>query len=67
MSDKIGMFEEAPGQTSSMRVMTFLALLAAIGFAFMEIKAKVPIPYVTSMFLVFAGGGKVAQKFAETK
>ena len=67
MSEKTGMFEEAPGQTSSMRVMAFIGLLAAVLFGYLEVKASAPFPYVTTMFLGFAGGSKVAQKFAETK
>jgi len=66
-SSKTGMFEEEPGQTSSMRVMCFISLLAAIGAAYMEIKAGVPFPYTTTMFLGGAFGGKTAQKFAERK
>jgi hypothetical protein len=65
--EKTGMFEEEPGQTSSMRVMAFLSLLAAIFAGYMEIKAAAPFPYVTTMFLGAAFGGKAAQKFAERK
>lgn len=50
-----------------MRVSMFIALLASIGFGYMEIKAGVPFPYTTTMFLGAAFGGKVAQKFAESK
>jgi len=65
--EKTGIFEEAPGELSSMRVSMFIALLASIAFGYMEIKAGTPFPYVTTMFLGAGFGGKVAQKFAERK
>ena len=64
---KTKMLEEEPGKISSMRVMAFMSLLAAIGAAYMEIKTAAPFPYVTTMFLGAAFGGKTAQKFAERK
>ena len=67
MSEKIGVFEESPGVASSGRVMSFISLVAAIVFGVMEIKAKVPIPYVCFAFLTAATGIKVGQKFAEKK
>jgi hypothetical protein len=67
MNDDTKFLEESPGNTSAMRVQCFLALLAAIGFGILEIKAKIPFPYITTMFLASAFGGKAAQKFAERK
>ena len=67
MSEPVKLLEESPGQTSSMRVMAAVALVASIVFGVMEIKASVPFPYVTTMFLASAFGGKAAQKFAEKK
>ena len=67
MSEKTSLLEEAPGDLSAMRVMAAVALIASIVFGVMEIKAGVAFPYVTTMFLASAFGGKAAQKFAETK
>ena len=67
MSEPVGFLEEAPGDKSSMRLMCFISLVAAMVFGFLEIKAKVPMPYVTTMFLVGAFAPKAVQKFAEKK
>jgi len=55
------MFEDESGGTSCMRVMCFLALFAAIGLAIAGKDTSV------GAFLMFAGGGKVVSKFAETR
>lgn len=66
--EKVGTFEEAPGQSSSMRVMSFVALLASIGITAVDIlgydKGGNAIVYVV-MFLVAAFVPKAVQKFAE--
>ena len=62
-----GFLQSDPGRTSSMRVMAFMSLLASIAFGYLEIKAGAAFPYVTTMFLGAAFGGKTAQKFAERK
>ena len=67
MSTGTGFLEEAPGDKSSMRLMCFLSLLAAIGFGFLEVKAAASFPYVTTMFIVGAFAPKSVQKFAEKK
>jgi hypothetical protein len=54
------MFSEN-GSVSSMRVMSMISLLAAITLAVAGKNDCV------TAFLLFAGGGKVVSKFAETK
>lgn len=49
------------GDISSMRIMAMLALFAAIILALMNRDIM-----MVSVFLAFAGGGKVASKYIET-
>jgi len=65
--EKTGFLEESPNAKSSMRLMCFLSLIAALVFGYMELKAKVPFPNLTTMFLVSAFAPKAVQKFAESK
>lgn len=67
MSEKTGFLEELPGKSSQMRLQSFLAFLASIPFAYLELKAGVPFPYFTTMFLTAAFVPKALQKFAESK
>lgn len=63
---KIGMFEENAGELSYMRVASFLALLAALGFGTMAIILSSEVGlWITTMFLVAAFAPKAIQKFAE--
>lgn len=71
MSTK-GFLEESPGMTSSMRVMSMIALLASIGFGVLTLfhgrAAQNPNALlITFGFLVSAFAPKAIQKFAETK
>lgn len=66
-----GFLDEAPGQQSSIRVMSFIALLASIAFGFITIlKSEVNSEnglFLTSFFLIGAFAPKALQKFAEAK
>lgn len=63
--------EEAPGQQSSMRVMSFIALLASIAFGLISLlhskASDADGLYLTSFFLLAAFAPKALQKFAEAK
>lgn len=66
-----GFLDEAPGQQSSIRVMSFIALIASIAFGLITLlhqKANSENGlYLTSFFLIGAFAPKALQKFAETK
>ena len=60
--------KEPNGQISSMRIMAFIALLAAIGVSATSLFLGTPInDNVVMWFLISAFGGKTGQKFAEKK
>lgn len=63
--------EEAPGQQSSIRVMSFIALLASIAFGLITLLHPEANDanglYLTSFFLIGAFAPKALQKFAEAK
>lgn len=68
MDEKTGYLEEAPGKSSSTRLMAMVSLVAAVAFGFLAVLRPDPAgnaAYVTTIFLVAAFGGKVGQKFAE--
>lgn len=61
------MFSEE-AQVSSMRVMSFLSLLAGVGIAFYSFTSGCKVTEATTMVAIFVGaafGGKVWQKYAE--
>ena len=64
-------FEEDNGNVSSIRLMSFIALIAAIIFGFLTILLKDGNAtngiYITFGFLLAAFAPKALQKFAETK
>jgi hypothetical protein len=65
------LFEEDNGNISSMRLMSFVALIAAIIFGFLtillnDVNSSNGI-YITFGFLLAAFAPKALQKFAETK
>lgn len=63
-------FQEDNGNYSSMRLMCFIALLAAIIFGFLTIQLKSENDtgvYITFGFLISAFAPKAVQKFAEEK
>ena len=68
---RAGFFEEDNGKISSMRLMSFIALIAAIIFGFLTILLKDVNAtngiYITFGFLLAAFAPKALQKFAETK
>jgi hypothetical protein len=69
---KVGFFQEAPGVNSSMRLMCFLALLAAISSGGWTIwndpqAAGGVGMHLTYAFLLAAFAPKLAQKIAEEK
>ncbi len=68
---RAGLFEEDNGKISSMRLMSFIALIAAIIFGFLTILLKDGNAsngiYITFGFLLAAFAPKALQKFAETK
>jgi len=68
---RAGFFEEDNGKISSMRLMSFIALIAAIIFGFLTILLKDGNAsngiYITFGFLLAAFAPKALQKFAETK
>ncbi len=70
----IGFFQEDNGNKSSMRLMAFTSLLAAIVFGFITIKFSLVSQfnpdtgiYITFGFLIAAFAPKTIQKFAEQK
>ena len=65
---KTGFFEEAPGVKSSIRLQSFVALLAGIGISAFAIGTKqldANVIALVTMFIVGAFTPKVVQKFAE--
>ena len=70
-SKKAKIFEEDNGNISSIRLMSFTALIAAIIFGFLTILLKdinsTNGIYITFGFLLAAFAPKALQKFAETK
>ena len=68
-----GFFSEDNGSKSSMRLMSFIALMAAIAFGFLTILNPAKAVngtdgiYITFGFLLSAFAPKAIQKFAETK
>ncbi len=72
MDKKVGYFQEDNGNLSSMRLMSFVALLAIICFGLLTIlldvsKVNASGIYITFGFLIAAFAPKTLQKFAETK
>lgn len=65
----VGYFEEDSGKKSSMRLMSFVALISAIVFGFLTIlqPGGGQGVYITFGFLLAAFAPKALQKFAETK
>ncbi len=70
-SSKPRLFEDNEGNPSSMRMMSFIALLASIGFGFITIFHKSANIenglYITIVFLLAAFAPKAVQKFAEAR
>lgn len=69
---RAGFFEEDNGSLSSMRLMSFVALVAAILFGALTLTIDTSTNngtglYITLMFLVSAFAPKAVQKFAEQK
>jgi len=67
-----GYLEEAPGRKSSMRAMSFIALLASIMFGVISMLFSTVDTQQTGIFLTFgfllaAFAPKALQKFAETR
>ena len=67
-----GFLEEAPGRKSSMRAMSFVALLASIMFGTIslllsEVDTQQTGIFLTFGFLLAAFAPKALQKFAETR
>ncbi|NOQ34300.1 MAG: hypothetical protein GQ569_00205 [Methylococcaceae bacterium] len=67
-----GFLEEEPGRKSSMRAMSFIALLASVMFGLMTLmyaagEAQQTGLFITFGFLLAAFAPKALQKFAETK
>jgi hypothetical protein len=64
--DLAEVFQEDNGKYSTMRAMSFIALIAAIVFGAMTITSKDSDgKYMTTVFLVAAFAPKAVQKFAE--
>ena len=62
----VGFFQENNGNYSSMRLMSFVSLMAAIGFGIITILRGEPEgTYITFGFLIGAFAPKAVQKFAE--
>jgi hypothetical protein len=68
---KVGFFQDHKGDLSSMRLMSFIALVAAIIFGVLTILIKDANSgngiYITFGFLLAAFAPKALQKFAEIK
>ena len=63
-----GCLKDQQGQTSTMRVMCFIALLTAIGLSTAGLVLGTPVDSdVIMWFLIGAFGGKAGQKFGESK
>lgn len=68
MKERVGFFEEKKGVYSSMRLMSFISLLAAMGLAGLTIYTNNQDGIVLSFgFLLGAFAPKAVQKFAEQK
>lgn len=70
MSEKVGFFEEKPNVKSSMRLMSFLSLIAAVGMGLLTIYSDAGSSdglMITFGFLLGAFAPKTVQKFAEQK
>lgn len=68
MNDKTGFFEERKGVKSSMRFMTFISLIAAMGLAGLTIYTNNQDGIILTFgFLLGAFAPKAVQKFAEQK
>lgn len=64
--DMAEFLQEDNGHYSAMRAMSFIALIAAIGFGAVTITSKNSEgKYITTSFLVAAFAPKAVQKFAE--
>ncbi len=69
---KPGFFEDHLGKPSSMRLMSFIALWASIGFGLLTVLYR-PVNndlnglFITTAFLLAAFAPKALQKFAEAK
>ena len=58
--------KDSKGQTSSARIMSFLALLTAMGLSIAGMATGTPVNSdIVMWFLIGAFGGKVGSKFAE--
>ena len=68
---KVGFLDEDAGQKSSMRLMCFISLIAAIGFGAITLLVKGPDGstglFITMGFLLGAFAPKALQKFMEEK
>ena len=68
---EVGVFSEDNGNTSAMRVMCFMALLAAMGFGIITLTMPGANGtfgvYLTMAFLLAAFAPKALQKFSEAK
>ena len=71
---KVGFFQEDNGNHSSMRLMSFISLIAAILFGYLTLKMSISITsnsdiglYLTFGFLLAAFAPKSVQKFIENK
>ncbi len=64
---KVGFLDDGKGQPSSTRLMSMIALVAAIIFGYMELTSKANPPYITMMFLIAAYAPKALQKFIEDR
>lgn len=70
VEENSGFFQEDNGAYSSMRLMCFVSLLAAISFGLLTILLKDESSdgiYITFGFLISAFAPKAVQKFAEQK
>jgi len=68
MNDKTGFFEEKNGVKSSMRLMSFISLIAAMGLAGLTIYTNNQDGIILTFgFLLGAFAPKAVQKFAEQK
>ena len=70
MKEDTGFFEEKPGVKSSMRLMSFLSLIAAVGMGLPTIYSDAGSSdglMITFGFLLGAFAPKTVQKFAEQK
>lgn len=61
------MLDDHEGKTSTMRVMSFMSLFAAIIFGWFDVSTQNPQPYVTTLFLLGAFCPKALQAFVEKK